>query len=203
MRTIPATFDTKEEAETAIRRLEAIGVAPHQILLREVEETGGASEPDVIQMTGRSGASRAFFLTAKVGPEQIGAATEILKRSAAGNKASPLPLDPGAHSSAPATSHQQPTPTGNAAAPYGAAPGGETADIQRTGTGSKPQGPQQAVETSVPWSDEAARSRAPQHQPRRSDLSSTDWRRWAQYGIIYCLFMVAAFTGGWLLGSVF
>ncbi len=202
MRTIPATFDTKEEAETAIRRLEAIGVAPDRILLREVEETGGASEPDVNQMAGRSGASRAFFLTAKVGPEQIDAATEILKRSTAENKASPLPLDTGAPSSAPATSHQQPTATGNAAAPYGAAPGGETADIHRSGTGSKPPGPQQAVEASVPGSDEAVRDRAPQHQ-RHSAPSSTDWRRWAQYGIIYCLFMVAAFTGGWLLGSVF
>ncbi|MDP9415990.1 MAG: hypothetical protein M3Q08_18270 [Pseudomonadota bacterium] len=204
MRTIPATFDTKEEAETAIRRLEAIGVAPDRILLKELEDSGGASQPDPAQKAlGRPAATRAFFVTAKVSPEQIGAATEILKGSRTEDKASALPPDPGAGSSASPASPPLATPGESAGARNGTAAKIASGEIHQTGTGSTPAGQPLPADTSGRRPHEALGGPAPQPQPRRSDRSKADWRRWAQYGIIYCLLMVAAFTGGWLLGSVF
>ncbi len=188
MRTIPATFDTKDEADTAIRRLQAIGVTPDRIVLKEMEETGGASQPDVPpQSNGRP--ARAFFVTAKVSPEQIGAATEILKGFRPDDTPPPLPLDAGGRSSAPFTPPQSPEAATEAATPHQAGARVASGEIHQTGAGSDP--------------NEGFGGLAPQHQPRRSDSSKADWRRWAQYGIIYCLLMVAAFTGGWLIGSVF
>ncbi len=202
MRTIPATFDTKEEAETAIRRLEAIGVAPDRIVLKEVEETGGASQPDTPRQANGRPAS-AFFLTAKVSPEQIGAATKILKGFRPDDKPPPLPLDVGGRSSAPPTPAQKPEVAKEAATPHQTAARVARGEIHQTSAGSNPAGQPLAADTPGWRPNEGFGSPAPQHQPRRSDSSKADWRRWAQYGIIYCLLMVAAFTGGWLLGSVF
>ena len=61
MRTIASTFSTREEAETAGRRLERIGIAPDRIVLKYLADAGE------------------FFISAKAAPEQIGAATEILQ----------------------------------------------------------------------------------------------------------------------------
>ena len=70
MRTIASTFKTREEAEAAARRLQAIGVAQERISVRDLAEPGGgAGEP------GGPG----IFVSAKVTPEQVSAANEILK----------------------------------------------------------------------------------------------------------------------------
>jgi len=60
MRTIASNVMTKGEAMTAGRRLEAIGVPPEQIQLKEVEGSG-------------------VFVSAKVAPEHVDAANKILK----------------------------------------------------------------------------------------------------------------------------
>ncbi|HEV2079299.1 MAG TPA: hypothetical protein VGR19_05310 [Allosphingosinicella sp.] len=62
MRTIASTVGTREEAELATRRLQAAGITPDRIQLKEV------SEPEA-----------GVFISVKVLPEQVNAATEILK----------------------------------------------------------------------------------------------------------------------------
>ena len=64
MRTIASTFDNRDEAEAASRRLQEIGVAREQIVLKYVDDPNGGS----------------VFLSVKANPEQVGPATEILKR---------------------------------------------------------------------------------------------------------------------------
>ena len=64
MRTIASTFDNRDEAEAASRRLQEIGVAREQIVLKYVEDPNGGS----------------VFLSVKASPEQVGPATDILKR---------------------------------------------------------------------------------------------------------------------------
>lgn len=70
MRTITSTFGTREEAEAASRRLQGIGVAPEGILVRDLAEPGG----------GGDGQASGIFVSAKVTPQQVSAANEILKR---------------------------------------------------------------------------------------------------------------------------
>ncbi len=53
MRTLASTFSTRDEAEAARRRLEAIGISGDRIILKEVEEAGQPGAP----------ASRAVFLS--------------------------------------------------------------------------------------------------------------------------------------------
>jgi hypothetical protein len=64
MRTIASTFDNRDEAEAASRRLQEIGVPREQIVLKYVDDPNGGS----------------VFLSVKASPEQVGPATEILKR---------------------------------------------------------------------------------------------------------------------------
>jgi hypothetical protein len=64
MRTIASTFDNRDEAEAASRRLQEIGVAREQIVLKYVDDPNGGS----------------VFLSVKASPEQVGPATDILKR---------------------------------------------------------------------------------------------------------------------------
>ncbi len=64
MRTIASTVGTREEAELATHRLEAAGIPADRIQLKEV------SEPEA-----------GVFISVKVTPEQLNAATEILKGS--------------------------------------------------------------------------------------------------------------------------
>ncbi len=64
MRTIASTFSTSEQAEQASRRLLDIGITPDRILMKQLPEAAGG-----------------IFISAKVEPEQLGAATEILKAS--------------------------------------------------------------------------------------------------------------------------
>lgn len=80
MRTIAATFQNRAEAEEASRRLQTVGIGADRIVLRDVEESQGSP--------GSAGGS--VFLSAKVGPEQIGAATEILKRPVPGDGPAPV-----------------------------------------------------------------------------------------------------------------
>jgi hypothetical protein len=71
MRTIAATFSTRDEAEAASRRLEAIGLSRERIILKDVAAAGeGLGETD----TGGG-----VFVSAKVTSEQVEAASEILK----------------------------------------------------------------------------------------------------------------------------
>jgi hypothetical protein len=62
MRTISGTVRTREEAEAARRRLEALGIEGDRILFKEVE-----------------GPDAGIFVTVKAAPEQVAAATRILK----------------------------------------------------------------------------------------------------------------------------
>jgi hypothetical protein len=82
MRTISATVRTREEAEAARRRLEALGIEGDRILFKEV---GGSQ-----------GAESGIFVTVKVAPEQVEQATDILK---GGVVRQPLPTSAGSEPS--------------------------------------------------------------------------------------------------------
>jgi len=77
MRTISGTLSTREEAETARRRLGALGIEGEQIGFQEVGEPG-------------AGDGAGIFVTVKVAPEQVNAATDILKGGGT-QAARPLP----------------------------------------------------------------------------------------------------------------
>jgi hypothetical protein len=71
MRTLAATFDTKEEAEAACRRLEAIGIGRDRIILKDVARAAeGSPQP---------GPSAGVFISLKVTTEQVEPVNEILK----------------------------------------------------------------------------------------------------------------------------
>jgi hypothetical protein len=63
MRTISGTLNTRQEAEVARRRLEALGIEGERLLFKEVGEPGTES----------------IFVTVKAAPEQVEAVTDILK----------------------------------------------------------------------------------------------------------------------------
>lgn len=69
MRTISGTVGTREEAEAARRRLETLGIEGDRVLFKELDEPGRAAS---------------IFVTVKVAPEQVSAATDILNDAAAG-----------------------------------------------------------------------------------------------------------------------
>lgn len=71
MRTLSSTFSTRSQAEAAIERLEAIGIARERIILKEVAQTG--AEPAA------AGATGAAFLSVKVTTDQVQPASDILK----------------------------------------------------------------------------------------------------------------------------
>jgi hypothetical protein len=128
MRTIASTFETRDEAESATRRLQGIGVAPDQIMLKDL---GGA---------GARGEASGFFVSAKVTPEQVDDATKILKRFA---PAEPAPLHFGMDSSPrvraggpePSTARPRPAPAAGVAAAEAApaAPAAGPMDRHRIG----------------------------------------------------------------------
>lgn len=74
MRTIASTVGTREEAELATRRLQAIGIAPDRVQLKEV------TDPQV-----------GVFISVKVSPDQVNAATDILKGGSAAIRSEPEP----------------------------------------------------------------------------------------------------------------
>jgi hypothetical protein len=71
MRTIAATFSTRDEAEAASRRLEAIGLSRERIILKDVAAAG--------EGLGAADTGGGVFVSAKVTSEQVEAASEILK----------------------------------------------------------------------------------------------------------------------------
>lgn len=75
MRTIASTFGTSEEAETAIRRLQGIGIPAEAIVARDL------SDPEAGETGTVSDGATGIFISVKVSAEQVGAATEILKES--------------------------------------------------------------------------------------------------------------------------
>jgi hypothetical protein len=79
MRTLAATYSSRNEAEAACRRLEAIGIARDRIILKDVAPAAAGPEGGV-------------FLSVKVTTEQVQPAGEILKgRSAGEERAAPDP----------------------------------------------------------------------------------------------------------------
>ena len=68
MRTLAATVSTKEEAEHISGRLRALGIASEHIAVRDVGQSDAAED----------GAEN-ILITVKVTPEQVSAATDILK----------------------------------------------------------------------------------------------------------------------------
>ena len=74
MRTISATVSTSEEADAMRRRLEALGVERDRILFKEAGAPAGDAS---------------IFVTVKVAPNQVEAATDILR---GGGARSPAPL---------------------------------------------------------------------------------------------------------------
>ncbi len=67
MRTLASTFEAREDAEAASRRLQSIGIPRDLIVTKYVAPGGGES---------------GFFVSAKVNADQIDAATEILRKPA-------------------------------------------------------------------------------------------------------------------------
>lgn len=89
MRTLAATFSTRNEAEAASRRLEAIGVSRDRIILKDVAAAGGAAGDGV-------------FVSVKVTMEQVQPVSEILKsHAAAEGLAAPVATSAGEQTSGP------------------------------------------------------------------------------------------------------
>lgn len=80
MRTLATTFTNKNEAEAAIRRLEALGLSRERITVREVDQPG-------------AGAPGGVFVSVKVTTEQVQPVSDILKSgSAADTVTAPPPI---------------------------------------------------------------------------------------------------------------
>jgi hypothetical protein len=94
MRTISATVNSREEADAARRRLQALGIEDDRILFTEVDEPAAGS----------------IFVTVKAAPEQVAAATDILNGARQPNRSEPARQAP--HPSA-ATSAHAATPSPN------------------------------------------------------------------------------------------
>lgn len=172
MRTIAATFDTREEAETASRRLQSIGVPAEGILLRDlsVSEAGETSAAP-----GGADEARGIFISAKVSPEQVGAATEILKGGGARDAAR-------ADAAGPESPRQERVA---ASAPAGA------------GLASPPVAQPAADRVDAPLGREPQKPVA-HHIP----APDGEWRRWSRRMVIFCLVLVVAFVAGAMLGFV-
>lgn len=97
MRTLAATFETREEAESACRRLEAIGVSRDRIVLKDL---AGTAE-------GSAGAPGGVFVSLKVTNEQVEPVNDILKRQPKPAEASPPSAQPPQSTAAP---HRAPEP---------------------------------------------------------------------------------------------
>ncbi len=174
MRTIASTFSTLEEAETASRRLQSIGVAPEAILLKDLAETGSPSDADLAEAKGRAGEARGIFISAKVSPEQVGAATEILK---GGTREDAPPQSP---------------------------IGGDRPDEERTVGAGEIQAQAAAASAPRPVGrvDLPPGSISAAPGPRHVGSPDTDWRRWSRRIVIFCLVLFAAFMVGAVLGLV-
>lgn len=113
MRTLAATFDSREEAEAACRRLEAIGIARDRIILKDVASAaaGAGAAP-----------GGGVFISLKVTNEQVEPVNDILKRQPGPSEA-PAPAD---HAARPAVALHRPEQPGlppRPLSPVGAEPG--------------------------------------------------------------------------------
>ncbi len=79
MRTLASTFSTRDEAEAATRRLEAIGIQRERIVMKDVAPAGAAAA--------------GVFLSVKVTTEQVQPVSDILKSHAAPESAVAAPPD--------------------------------------------------------------------------------------------------------------
>ncbi len=97
MRTLAATFETREEAENACRRLEAIGVSRDRIVLKDLAGTADGS----------AAAPGGVFVSLKVTNEQVEPVNDILKRQPKPAEAPSPPAQPPQSTAAP---HRPPEP---------------------------------------------------------------------------------------------
>jgi hypothetical protein len=81
MRTLASTFSTRNEADAACRRLEAIGIPRDRVVLKEVATATGPSAG--------SGTNGGVFVSVKVTTDQAGPVGEILRGAAQGGNAEP------------------------------------------------------------------------------------------------------------------
>jgi hypothetical protein len=131
MRTIASTFSTQEEAETASRRLQSAGVPSDRITLKQI---AGAVGPD-------SAPAGGVFLSAKVAPDQVAAATEIFK---GGSDSVP----PTRAEEPPANAHPAPTETFGGPPPRAAA---RPAPAQRPAATAPPQPQRTKLPSEPEW----------------------------------------------------
>lgn len=107
MRTLATTFTTRDEAESAIRRLEALGLSRERISVKDMAQAG-------------AGGTGGVFVSVKVTTEQVQPVGEILK-SAAPRESADLPprAEPVA---APAPPIVEPAPPARGSATHFGAP---------------------------------------------------------------------------------
>jgi hypothetical protein len=206
MRTITSTFNSRAEAELASRRLAKMGIPPDRIILREISGDAGAGGA----AGGQQAAVESAVLSAKVAPDQMQAATAIMKGLWTAEAAPPR--DQGKSDDANAATR----PVGEAAqAGHGTdgliSPGSvrfdDTVRPDRAAANPVPEQPR-TVRRGHPATDaravaEPARG-SPVHRggaaaanPRKADATL-----WGRYLVYYALFLVAIFIFGAALGLI-
>jgi|GEM_PF-3783283 len=178
MRTIASTFSTREEAETASRRLQTLGIDPDRVELKFLADAGE------------------FFISAKVTPDQIDAATEVLKRPAADEASPPVPaggLGAGEGAAAPPSRTASFAPEPRIAREASVLSGGRV----ETPAVSQKTPPDPESYRPIPAGGGAASTARMQPSP-----GDGDWSGLGRRTVIFCLVLLVAFVVGALLGLV-
>jgi hypothetical protein len=177
MRTIASTFSTREEAEMAGRRLEGLGIDPDRVELKFLADAGE------------------FFISAKVTPDQIDAATEILKRRAEDEEPPLVPqrdLQVGEGASAPMSRGE-----GFAPEPRIAREASVLSSRTEAPVAARKTPPDPESYRPIPAGGGAA-STARMHPPS----GNGDWSGLGRRTVIFCLVLLVAFVAGALIGLV-
>jgi hypothetical protein len=177
MRTIASTFSTREEAEMAGRRLEGLGIDPDRVELKFLADAGE------------------FFISAKVTPGQIDAATEILKRPARDEVPPPAlagDLGAGEGATAPIRRDESFAPEPRVAREASVLSGRTGMPVAAPRTPPDPESYRP-----IPAGGGAASTA--RMQPSSGD---GDWNGLGRRTIIFCLVLLVAFVAGALIGLV-
>jgi hypothetical protein len=177
MRTIASTFSTREEAEAASRRLQTLGIDPDRLELKFLADAGE------------------FFISAKVTPDQVDAATKILKRPP--RDEAPPPVSAGElraveGAAAPVTRDAGFEPEPRIAREASVLSGRTEAPIAATKAPPDP-------ESYRPFPAGGGAASTARVQPSSAD---GDWSGLGRRTVIFCLVLLVAFVAGALIGLV-
>jgi len=192
MRTLAATFSSRTEAEAVSRRIEAIGVSPDRIILKEVPR----AEPGSATAT-MSG----VFLSVKVTTGQVQPVSEILKAPPLPGEAAAPAVDGAAQRDIPSQRAQGNSPT---LSRYGEPTAAHRVDLQADSGATYPRRGSDFPPRAVPAHEptvvaNAVGSSAQSQQPAAAKSLRHDRARLGRYLVYYSLALVAAFIlGAWL-----